>query len=181
MGRVDGQRGQNREELPAELVRKVPALAGPQLVPAQDLQPMLAEGRQQILIEQPRLAGGSSRMLLAGCCLSPPTRFMKNSSRLLSKMARNFSRSRSGLDASSASWSTRRLNSSHESSRFRKSDAGSRGSAGDSAGDLAGVMVLGSDTDDSKEPQVSHTRPRRFHLPETPLVRPFRGGPRNDA
>ena len=53
------------------------------------------------------------------CCLSPATRTWKNSSRLLLKMPRNLSRSSSGVRASSASCSTRRLNSSHDSSRFR--------------------------------------------------------------
>ena len=46
------------------------------------------------------------------------TRTMKNSSRLLEKMARNFARSSSGCDSSSASSSTRELKSSHESSRL---------------------------------------------------------------
>ena len=50
-----------------------------------------------------RPSGGSSRTLLASCCFRPPTRFMKNSSRLLSKMATNFSRSSRGLSGSSAS------------------------------------------------------------------------------
>jgi hypothetical protein len=43
---------------------------------------------------------------------------MKNSSRLLEKIARNLQRSSSGVDGSSASASTRALNSSHESSRL---------------------------------------------------------------
>ena len=45
----------------------------------------------------PSVPGSSSRTLLASCCFRPPTRFMKNSSRLESKMAMNFSRSSSGL------------------------------------------------------------------------------------
>ena len=49
----------------------------------------------------------------------PDTRTWKNSSRLLAKMARNFTRSSSGLRASRASWRTRALNSSHDSSRLR--------------------------------------------------------------
>ena len=49
----------------------------------------------------------------------PATRTMKNSSRLLAVMATNFSRSRSGMSASSASSSTRWLNSSQDSSRLK--------------------------------------------------------------
>ena len=59
-----------------------------------------------------------STMPAATCCLSPATRTWKNSSRLLLKMPRNLSRSSSGVRGSSASWSTRRLNSSQESSRL---------------------------------------------------------------
>ena len=50
--------------------------------------------------------------------LSAATRTMKNSSRFELKMARNFTRSSSGTLGSCASSSTRRLNSSHDSSRF---------------------------------------------------------------
>src|ERR1700693_4605296 len=46
------------------------------------------------------------------------TRTMKHSSRFELKMARNFTRSRSGTLGSCASSSTRRLNSSHDSSRL---------------------------------------------------------------
>src|SRR5438874_9531787 len=56
-------------------------------------------------------------------CCSPPTRTMKNSSRLDSKMARNFTRSRSGTLGSWASSSTRRLNSSQDSSRLTNAPA----------------------------------------------------------
>src|SRR5262249_35766211 len=45
---------------------------------------------------------------------------MKNSSRFELKMARNFTRSSKGTLGSWASSSTRRLNSSHDSSRFTK-------------------------------------------------------------
>jgi hypothetical protein len=50
---------------------------------------------------------------------SPATRTMKNSSRLLAKIARKFARSSSGSDASSASSSTRWLKASQLSSRSR--------------------------------------------------------------
>ena len=46
-------------------------------------------------------------------------RFMKNSSRLLLTMARNLTRSSSGVSSCSAICRTRRLNSSQVSSRFR--------------------------------------------------------------
>src|SRR5271169_4174297 len=56
----------------------------------------------------------------SSCCNKPPTRTSKNSSRLLAEMARNFTRSSSGLRRSPASSSTRQLNFSHDSSRFRR-------------------------------------------------------------
>ena len=56
--------------------------------------------------------------------LSPATRTMKNSSRLLAKIARNRVRSRSGSVGSSASSSTRLLNRSHDSSRSRNRSSG---------------------------------------------------------
>ena len=46
-------------------------------------------------------------------------RFMKNSSRLEAVIARNFTRSSSGVRSSSASWSTRLLKASQVSSRLR--------------------------------------------------------------
>src|SRR4051794_31244980 len=52
--------------------------------------------------------------------LRPATRTMKNSSRLLAKIARNRVRSSSGILGSRASSSTRSLNASHDSSRSRK-------------------------------------------------------------
>src|ERR1017187_6669968 len=55
----------------------------------------------------------------SSCCNRPPTRTSKNSSRLLAEMARNFTRSSSGLRRSPASSSTRQLNFSHDASRFR--------------------------------------------------------------
>src|SRR5262245_213380 len=45
-------------------------------------------------------------------------RTWKNSSRFEAKIARNFTRSRSGLRSSDASWRARALNSIHESSRL---------------------------------------------------------------
>ena len=57
--------------------------------------------------------------------LSPATRIMKNSSRLLLKMARNLARSSSGMSSSMASWRTRSLSCSQEISRSRNRSAGS--------------------------------------------------------
>src|SRR5262245_3013238 len=51
-------------------------------------------------------------------CFRSATRTMKNSSRFELKMDRNLTRSRSGTVGSWASSSTRRLNSSHDSSRL---------------------------------------------------------------
>ena len=53
------------------------------------------------------------------CWRRPAMRTWKNSSRLLAKIARNLTRSSSGLRASRASWRTRPLNSSQDSSRLR--------------------------------------------------------------
>ncbi len=53
------------------------------------------------------------------CCLSPPTRFMKNSSVFFVKNARNRSRSSGGFRSSIPSWSTRSWKASSESSRLR--------------------------------------------------------------
>ena len=54
------------------------------------------------------------------CSRTPATRTMKNSSKLELNIARNFSRSRSGLEQFSASSRTLKLNSSQLSSRLRK-------------------------------------------------------------
>ena len=58
------------------------------------------------------------------CWRRPAMRTWKNSSRLPAKIARNLTRSRSGLRASRASWRTRALNSSQDSSRFRYGSSG---------------------------------------------------------
>ena len=68
--------------------------------------------------------------------LMPATRTMKNSSRLLAKMARNLTRSSISVAGSSASVSTRPLKSSHESSRLRNRSSGSA-----SSGCTAGAAV----------------------------------------
>src|SRR3954454_12725157 len=58
------------------------------------------------------------------CWRSPAIRTWKNSSRLPAKMARNLARSSNGLRSSRASWSTRALNSSQDSSRLMNGDSG---------------------------------------------------------
>ncbi len=60
----------------------------------------------------------------------PATRIWKNSSRLRLKIARNFTRSRSGRSLSSASASTRALKSSQESSRLAKRLGGGTAASG---------------------------------------------------
>ena len=70
----------------------------------------------------------ASAFRLATSCLSPATRTMKNSSRFEATMDWNLSRSPRGSAGSTASSSTRSLNSSQESSRFRNrlAEPGSR-------------------------------------------------------
>ena len=93
---------------------------------------------------------------------TPATRIMKNSSRLVTKMARNFTRSSSGSDSSSASWSTRSLKSSHDSSRLVNSD-GSESSrvAGCLARGGAGLGASLARREPRPEPAAS---PRRLRL-----------------
>ena len=63
-------------------------------------------------------SGPRASMRASSWSWTPATRTMKNSSRLVAKIARNFRRSISGSDSSSASCSTRSLKSSHDSSRL---------------------------------------------------------------
>ena len=66
-----------------------------------------------------RPSGEWAALPTCACWRSPAIRTWKNSSRLPAKMARNLTRSSSGLRSSRASKSTRALNSSHDSSRLR--------------------------------------------------------------
>ncbi len=87
--------------LPSSVTRaRIPASAWPGSMPSAESTPSPA-------------ASWSSR---------PATLTMKNSSRFDEWMATNLTRSSSGCEASSASSSTRALNSSHESSRFSSLD-----------------------------------------------------------
>ena len=75
----------------------------------------------------------------------PATRTMKNSSRLEAKMARNFARSSSGSEVSSARARTRELKSSQLNSRFRYRSSGrSADSSGTrvAAGGALGIGVV---------------------------------------
>ena len=65
-----------------------------------------------------RPSGERATLPASTCWRRPATRTWKNSSRLPAKMARNLTRSSSGLRSSRASCSTRALNSSHDSSRL---------------------------------------------------------------
>ena len=69
---------------------------------------------------RPSAGGSCGSTSPKACSRRPATRTMKNSSRFELKIARNFTRSSSGLFASSASSSTRALNSSQLSSRLMK-------------------------------------------------------------
>ena len=74
------------------------------------------------------------------CAMSPATRTMKNSSRLLAEIDRNRSRSSSGCARSIASSSTRRLKSSQDSSRLMKR----AGEASRSAPEAPGLLAVSS-------------------------------------
>src|SRR3954469_9400887 len=79
-------------------------------------------------------------------------RTMKNSSRLLAKIARNLARSSNGIRSSSASCSTRSLKSSHDSSRFAYSSVES--SAGGSV--VSSTVVLRSSVASAKWTLLLH-------------------------
>ena len=78
------------------------------------------------------------------CSLSPATRIWKNSSRLMLKIARNRTRSRSGRVLSSASASTRASKSSQESSRLANL---LEGGTDETAGDRRNVCLAGHGED----------------------------------
>ena len=138
---IDRERREDREdvgvEVGVELLPVRPAVGRPEL--RMEHHPVIGQCRQHLVMQAARCcrdqlpdrrADGAScssgvmpsavrsTMPAATCCFSPATRTRKNSSRLLLKMPRNLSRSSSGVRGSSASCSTRRLNSSQESSRL---------------------------------------------------------------
>ena len=138
VARVHRERRQDREDLVEEalaerlvvlrdrrVVDQLDALGGEgpadvdvdRRVVGDELADALADGGE-LLLGGPAVgrAGDASD---SSCWRRPATRTWKNSSRLPAKMARNLTRSRSGLRSSRASWSTRALNSSQLSSRLR--------------------------------------------------------------
>ena len=75
-------------------------------------------------------------------------------------MATNFKRSSSGFAGSSASRSTRRLNSSHDSSRFRNNGTASPAGAGGSA-----LRLNGWDRVSDKGSSAGGPAPEFCHIP----------------
>ena len=142
VGGVDGERGEHREDPVAEEPLALLLLVAVQVGPAHQLDVLSLQRGHDLLAEQPRVPAGSARgspsrwprgpraaaaprprgppRPAAIRRFSPATLTMKNSSRLLVKMARNRTRSSSGSAGSSASSRTRWLKRSHESSRSRK-------------------------------------------------------------
>ena len=139
VGRVDGQRGEDGEDPVLEELLAELLLVAVELGPAQELDAVPAERRaagpnrarawrsisSRLLgpdrLEHARAASGplAARTATPAAIrrLRPATRTMKNSSRLLAKIARKRARSSSGRSGSSASSRTRWLKRSQESSR----------------------------------------------------------------
>ena len=135
----DGERREHREDLAAEALVDAVALLAGELVERDDRDAVLGQLGAQLVLDAARLALGQRRdahpqlvedllrrpavrpgLVDPGVDLveHPATRIMKNSSRFEVKIAANFTRSRSGTAASSASSSTRSLKSTQESSRL---------------------------------------------------------------
>ena len=132
MRRVDRERGQHRPDPLGEERGHLVALVGVELLPAQQVDALVVErGRAPARgtraacrcissLDSRQIASSSSPGFMPLEALTatpasirrfrPATRTMKNSSRLLAKMARNRARSSSGRSGSSASSSTRLLN-----------------------------------------------------------------------
>src|ERR1017187_6779467 len=137
---VHGDRGKQRIELPLAVVVHEGQRRLIQFVDAEDANSLLRKFRPQALVPtgilfldevvgyvfdqfrsstMVRPSGVVELWPSSSCCNRPPTRTSKNSSRLLAEIARNLTRSSSGLRRSPASSSTRPLNFSHEASRLR--------------------------------------------------------------
>ena len=136
----DGQRREDGEDLAAEALLERLALLVADVLARDDPDAVLRERGQQLLAQAAACgarpgrgrARGSRRRPPSACgrprpgrvspasiwSSTPATRTMKNSSRFEVQIAVNFTRSISGTPSPSASWSTRSLKSSHESSRF---------------------------------------------------------------
>ena len=142
VGRVDRQRREHREDPVLEQPLAELLLLAVELVPADQLDALLGQLRHELLAEEPgvplhQVAGARPRSARAPRAASartrrarprpaairrlrPATRTMKNSSRLLAKIAAKRTRSSSGWRSSSASSRTRWLKRSQDSSRSRK-------------------------------------------------------------
>ena len=198
--RVDGQRRQHREDpLPEQLLAAASARRGSaRPSAAARCPPWRARGRSR-RGTAPRAAASAptvvrqicsstsrgSRPEAAGTAtpaamrrLRPATRTMKNSSRLVAKIARNRTRSSSGRSVSSASSSTRVLKCSHDSSRSRNRSAGRSGadaSYGGSTSNGSAGTARRSDGPSSVEPPTcvaaSRWWSRHGHGPHGPTSR----------
>ena len=158
MGRVDRQRREYREDPVLEQLLAELLLVAVQLVPPDQLDALLGQRGDDVLAEDrgvprgelvglppdcsaPRAASGPRRRgrpRPQRSRLRPATRTMKNSSRLLAKIARKRTRSSSGRSSSSASSSTRWLNRSQDSSRSRNRSSNSPGANSTSSGEYGG-------------------------------------------
>ena len=159
VGRVDRQRREDREDLLGEVGAEPLVLVGVELGPVRDPDALLGSAGATASVKHRAWRSISSpvRSLMLSSCsrtdrpsalrmpsraaarrFRPATRTMKNSSRLPAKMARNLTRSSSGVVGSSASCSTRPLNSSQETSRLRKRPFGRSGSLGGAFGRSSG-------------------------------------------
>ena len=139
--RVDGERHEHGEDLRVEVVVQLGAVVVVDVGPRHDLDAGLGERGPDERRSRRRRAAAAARAPRPRCRRAPPagsgrrssarrgpvmmrrlrpaTRTMKNSSRLLAKIARKFARSSTGSAGSSASSSTRWLNASQLSSRSR--------------------------------------------------------------
>src|SRR4029450_13934580 len=132
MRRVDGERREQREDLPKEVIFEPrlfflghlgsfdqhDSMIGqhlPQLAPALLL---VARKRSDGLADPGDLVGRGGPIPAPSCALSPATRTMKNSSRLLAEIDRNRTRSSKGWASVAASSRTRLLNCSLDNSRL---------------------------------------------------------------
>ena len=141
VGGVDGERGEDGEDLVLEMHRQALAVVVGEIGPSDDGDALRRQAPGRTESRNTRAAFSEIswvRVAISASCsrgespsadrtdspvssrrLSPATRTMKNSSRLDAKIARNLARSSSGSDVSSARARTRALKSSQLSSRFR--------------------------------------------------------------
>ena len=155
---MNDERRQRRRDLGIEVVARLEPLARGEIAPAAQVNVMPRQLRDDRVEEVLCLLTHHRLQPLANPIEQPPAlgdvssrstamRFMKNSSRLEPKIARNLTRSSSGVRWSRASASTRRLNSSQlnsqsihtvESEESRMADVGAS-SPGDAEGLSSGA------------------------------------------